>query len=148
MLVGRVARALDRFALFRESRGPVQGIANAGFIQGVAMQMAHTTCHQRTLDVVPGAHADAVARVDGRLAIRRLRAQVGPPVLIYHVHAGSELLAMGIGTGQATQVSALARAHTAYKKAEGSFFQGGSGGSRRRLGVCQARQRQQAEHQG
>ena len=67
-------------------------------------------------EVVPGAFADAVARVHCRLAGPRLRAQIGVPGAITGAYGRCERLAMGIGAGQSAEIAAVADGHARHEK--------------------------------
>jgi hypothetical protein len=67
--------------------------------------------------VVPGALADAVARIHRRRAIPALRAEVGTPGLAAGARGAGKRLADAVGAGQSAEVGALARSGAGNEKA-------------------------------
>src|SRR5205823_13746821 len=67
-------------------------------------------------EVVPGALADAVARVHGRLAGPRLRAQIGVPAALTGAYGRGERLAKRIGAGQSAEIAAVADGYARHEK--------------------------------
>ncbi len=117
VLIGRAARALGGFVLFRQRGSAAQVVAQAGRIECVAMQVGNIFRNCRAGGVVPRASADAIASIDGGLAVFGLRAQVG--VLgFFTADRRCQCLAMLVGAGQSAQVGAFARAGAGNEKAQ------------------------------
>jgi hypothetical protein len=72
MLVGRIADASDDRASFG------QRILKTELVI-VAVKIVDVLRNDHALEVLPGAGPDAIARIDGRLAVGGLRAQIGTP---------------------------------------------------------------------
>ena len=62
-----------------------------------------------TLEILPGTGPDAIARINGRLPIGGLRAQIGTPGFAPSTRALSQFLAIPVCTLDATQIGTLAR---------------------------------------
>jgi hypothetical protein len=69
---GGVADARNHSAPFRQRGLHVELVV-------VAMKIVNVLRNNVTLEVLPGAGPDAIARIDGRLAVGGLRAQIGTP---------------------------------------------------------------------
>src|SRR5262245_4033258 len=63
----------------------------------VAVKIIDALCDDLAFEVLPGPFADAISRVDGRLAVRRLGAQIGAPGLGAGAVALRQLLTVAIG---------------------------------------------------
>src|SRR3954453_2526446 len=98
--VRRVAAAIDDLALLAE-RGLL------GEIVGRAVQVGDILGDHRALGVLPRPLADAVARVDGRLAVGGLRRKIGAPGFCAGTARLCKLLALRIGSLEATEIGAL-----------------------------------------
>src|SRR6185295_3934874 len=94
--VRRVAAAVDDVAALGE-RSLLSEVV-------VAVQLSHVVGDDDALGVAPRAGADAVARVDGRAAGARLRAEVGAPDAVARAGSGGERRAQAIGAGEAAEV--------------------------------------------
>src|SRR5882672_10440735 len=103
VLVRRVAAALDRVALLVQRR-LLADVALAG------MQLADVTRHHHALGVVPGALADALARVDAGVAARQRGAEVRLPVRLLRARGLGERAAVRVSAFQAAEVGAVALA--------------------------------------
>ncbi|MCY1545449.1 hypothetical protein D9M68_813920 [compost metagenome] len=100
--VRRVATPLDRRPLLIQGGVLVQLV--------VAVQLRDRLGDDHALGVLPGPRADTVAGVDRRSPVAGAGAEVGAPGALAGPGGGGELLAMRVGTGQAAEVGALARA--------------------------------------
>jgi hypothetical protein len=60
-----------------------------------------------TIEVVPWARADTIARINGRLIGAGLRAEVGVPDSVTRADDSGEILAMCVGTGQSAEIAAV-----------------------------------------
>ena len=106
MTVRRVAAAVDDVALFGE-RGLL------GEIVAGAVQIGDILGDHDAFRILPGALADAVARIHGRLAVGGLRREVGVPGLDSTCAGARGLrqrLAMIVGAGKAAEIAAIADA--------------------------------------
>ena len=74
----------------------------------VAVQIVDAVRDDFTLEILPRTVADAVARIDRRLAVGGLGAQIGAPGLSARAVALRQLLAMLIGALEAAEIGALA----------------------------------------
>src|SRR5690606_25276522 len=101
--VGAVARAIDLLALLVQCRGLADVVAVAF---DVAVQVRHVLRDDLALRVVPGAVADAIARVDGRLAVGGRGAQIRPPRPPARARGGGQRLAVLVGTRQTAEIRA------------------------------------------
>src|SRR5690606_16432117 len=95
MRVGRVASTVDDVALLGQRSLLAELVV-------VRVQIVDVLGHHDALGVVPRTGANAVTGVDG------LGRQVRAPRLAARADRGGELLAMGVGAGQAAQVGAVA----------------------------------------
>jgi hypothetical protein len=108
---------------------PVRGIAAAvddiallgqcgllGDVVVIAMQIGDILGNDHPFDVLPWTFADAVARVDRRLAVGRLSAEIGVPSVAAGSRGLRQLLANSIRPRQAAEVGALAGAGTGHKE--------------------------------
>ena len=104
---------------FSVARGLLEEIAAALRLdQRVTVKLAEVLGNDRVLRlaelgvgiVVPGAGADAVARIDGGLAGAGLRAEVGAPGVIARADGSGQRLAMRVGSGEAAEIAAFAKA--------------------------------------
>src|ERR1700681_4185814 len=101
MTVRRVAHAgNDKAALGHRS-------AHAQLVV-VAVQIVDVLGDDVTLEVLPRTVADAVARVDRRLAVGVLGTQIGPPGFAPRAVALGQLLAVAVGALEAAEIAALA----------------------------------------
>ena len=111
---GRCSRrrdAVDRFTLLVEREVAVDRVAIA---LHVAVQVRHVVGDELAVLVVPGTRADAIARVHGRLAVGRRRAQIGAPRAAGRRRDSARLghlRAVGVGARKAAVVGAVALAH-------------------------------------
>ena len=94
--IGRVADAGNDGAAFRQRRLHAELVV-------VAVQIVNVLRNNFSLEVLPGTAPDAVARIDGRLAVGGLRAQIGTPGL-------------AAGTGPLRQFLAIAGQHPRYRR--------------------------------
>src|SRR5262249_24804345 len=62
-----------------------------------------------SLGVVPGTLANAIAGIHSRLAIFRAGTQVGAPGAVARSNTLTQVLAVGVGSFQSTDISAIAR---------------------------------------
>ncbi len=108
VLVWTIAAAVDHVASLGQRRLFGEMI--------VAMKLVDVLGDDDPLGVLPGAMADAIARVDSRLAVDRLRAEVGMPRSIAGSRRLGELLAMPIRAFQAAEVCALADSGAGHEK--------------------------------
>lgn len=97
VLIGLVVPAFDSLPSFVE-----RGLEGNGFV--VEMQIRWIGCDQGTPGIVPGAIADSLPSEYAPLA-RLLCTQVGTPLAITGAYCRRQLLAMGIGTFQTTQIT-------------------------------------------
>lgn len=140
VLVGRIAGALDGFLLLRNCRRPAQVVAEAGAVEGVAVQVGDILGDGGAAGVVPRPVADPVAGVDRRLAVGRRRAQIGAPDLLRRTGGLGQRGAVRIGAGQAAEVGALARTDAGHEETQ-RLRRG-----RRLLGESEAGGQQAAAH--
>jgi len=111
VLVRHVADAVDDRALLGECERLVDGVAIA---LDVAMQVGDVVGDELAVLVVPGTGADAIARVDGRLAVGGRGAQIGAPGAPGRCRDGARLghlRTVGVGAREAAVVGAVALAH-------------------------------------
>src|SRR5471032_2069805 len=155
MLVRLVARALHRLVLFGEDGGARQVVAETGGVQRIAMQVRHVARDHGAARVEPGPVADAVARIDSRLAVGSLRSQIRAPGLLAGADRFGQLLTVRIGAGQAAEVRAFAQAFAGDEETQWLGRIGGTRGVRlrrsrrlRQRGMGQAQRRDGAAHQG
>jgi len=73
------------------------------------VKLVDALCNHGALGVLPRAVADAIAGIDGGLAVRRLGADIGVPCLAAGAGGLGELLAVPVRAGEAAEVGALAR---------------------------------------
>src|SRR5688572_24116445 len=105
VLVGCVAAAIDRRALFVERKFLVDAVPIA--IQ-VAVQVGDIPCDDCSTRVVPRSASDTIARVDGLgLSLSRRGAQVGAPGPVTGSDGRRELLAVGICSGETAQIGSV-----------------------------------------
>jgi len=69
--------------------------------------MRDITGNQFAANIVPWSRADAIARIDGRLAGTSLRAQVGAPCPISRTHVCSQPLAVYVCPDETAEVTAV-----------------------------------------
>src|SRR6185503_17116120 len=112
--VGRVARSVDDLALFVQSDGLPDVVA---VTLRVAMQLIDVRRDDDALRVVPGTAADAVARVDGQRRACGSLAEIRAPGPAARTGGLRQRLTVLVGARQATQVRAIAEAHTADEEA-------------------------------
>jgi len=105
VLVGHIAEAFNRVALFIEHGGFGNGGAHARQLQSIAVQIGEAHGDALALGVEPRAVADAVARVDG---IGALGAHVGVPGAVARAGGGGQVLAPLVGSGHPAVVGAVA----------------------------------------
>ncbi len=110
--VDLIAKARDDFALFSQ-RGVLADLGIG------AVQVGHAGGNDHALGVAPRAVANAIARIDGRLAIQRSIAQIGAPGFVACAHACGQRLAVAISPGQPAQVAALAGVGAGDEEAHG-----------------------------
>src|SRR5262249_6236549 len=96
--IGVVAAAIDHLALLAQRA--LLGELVVGAVQVVDVLRDHLA-----FGVAPRTAADAVARIDGRAA---LRAEIGMPGVAAGAGALGQLLAMAVGALDAAQIAALA----------------------------------------
>jgi hypothetical protein len=123
----RVTDAVDYLALLGP-RGLLEKIAAALRLdERVAVKLAEVLRNDRVLrvaklgqrSVVPGALANTVASIDGRLARPSLSTQVSVPSVTAGANRASERLAVRVGASQPAQVASLAHANAGNKEAHG-----------------------------
>src|SRR4051812_22804273 len=95
--VRREADARDDETALRERRHRAELVV-------VAVQVIDAGRHDLTLEVLPRALADAVARIHRRLAARFLRREIGVPGLSPRAMALGQCLAIPVGTLDAAEV--------------------------------------------
>jgi len=118
VLVGHVADTVYFVTLFAEGRGLGESVANAGLIQGVAVEIANVRRDAVALRAEPGAVTDAVTGVDGGLAAFGLRAEVGVPGE-GAAGCGGQLLAAGVGACDATEIASFTATGTGDEETHG-----------------------------
>src|SRR5580692_8342832 len=96
MPVGGVAPAIDDVAFFGKRSLLGQVI--------LAVQLGDILGDDDALGVGPGTFADAVASIGRRLAVGRLRAQIGVPSMAAGAGCLRQLLAVLIGPGEAAEI--------------------------------------------
>ena len=95
--------AVDDLALFAE-RGLL------GEVVAGAVQIGDVLGDHRALGILPRSLADAVARIDGRLAVGGLRREVGAPGFAAGAGGLRQRLAVIVGAGEAAEIAAIADA--------------------------------------
>ena len=75
----------------------------------VAVQIVNVLSDDFALEILPGAVANAVTRIDSGLAVGSLGAQIGAPGLSSRAVALCQLLTMLVGAFKAAEIGALAR---------------------------------------
>src|SRR5262245_65095022 len=103
VMVRLLGAILDRLAALVDGRVLVDVVAGR-------VQVLDVPRDAHALGVVPGALADAVARMDDTLVaeLDALRAQVGTPVALAGSRRRGELLAVGVRAGEPAEIAALA----------------------------------------
>src|SRR6266446_5048580 len=91
------------------------------------MQLVDILGDRHALAVLPGSASDAVARVDRRLAVGGLRAEVGVPGMAAGTDCLGELLAQPVGAGEAAEIATLAGAGAGDKKRRAGLLRQGAG---------------------
>src|ERR1700674_3189933 len=105
-----VAQAVDHLPFFRERCLLAKVVAKARKFGRVSVQVGDALAYLRAFRVIPGALADAVARVDGWLIARSLRAEIRVPGLIAAPGRCGTHLAVRVRSRQSTQVRAFTTA--------------------------------------
>ena len=98
---------------------PAAFFVKAGFLVDLAveMQVIDTLCDQISFCVVPGATADAVARIDYLAAVQGGGAEVGAPGAIAGTGRSGQRLTVLVRAREAAEVGALAGAYASDEKA-------------------------------
>src|SRR6516225_5573764 len=104
VLIGSVAAAVDHIAFLGQCRLLGQVV--------VAVQFVDIFGDDHPLGVLPRTMPDAVARVDRRLTVGRLRAEVGMPGMAAGPYRLRQLLADAVGAREPGEVGALAGPRT------------------------------------
>ncbi len=115
--IGIVIQTGHDLAFFGEAGELIQIIALMREFHRIAMEMGQILRDHFAFEVVPGAFADAVARIDGGLAGSRLRAQVGVPCFIAGAYGSGERLAMRVSAGESAEIAAVTNGFTGHEKA-------------------------------
>ena len=76
-------------------------------VHELAVQSIQVLRHHDAVGIVPGAKADAVPCVDCRLVTVGVDAEVGTPGLAPGAGGFSQVLAMGVGASQSTEVGSI-----------------------------------------
>ena len=103
----------NRLSFFVKRVGHTDEVADARLFQRVAVQFGNAARDDLAALVVPGAVADAIARVDG---VGALRAEIGMPRHIATPDRSRERLTMGIGAGESSQVRAAAKSDAGHEE--------------------------------
>ena len=80
------------------------------------MQVVDVLCHDLALKVLPGTIADAVARIDGWLAVGSLRAEIRVPGLVSSAGSGRQLLTVAVRALDAAKVGAFTGPDAGHKE--------------------------------
>jgi hypothetical protein len=80
------------------------------------VEIVNVLSNNFTLEILPGTGPDAIARINGRLPIGGLRAQIGTPGFAPSTRALSQFLAIPVCTLDAAQIGTLARARARDEK--------------------------------
>ena len=112
--VGRVARPVHHLALLGEGVGLSDVVAIA---LRVSVQLVDVASDEDTLDVVPGAAANPIARVDGRGGPGRGLAQIRAPRAASRTGRLCQRLTVFVGAREAAQVRAIAETDAGDEKA-------------------------------
>ena len=131
MLVGLVAPAVDRLALFVERELLVDAVAVA---LNVAVQVGDVLSDDGSLGVVPRTIADAITGVHRRLTAGCRRAEVSPPRSTAGSRGLGERLAVTIGTCETSEIGSIPRAHAGDEEAHGLTWLLGSSLPEPRIG--------------
>jgi hypothetical protein len=91
-------------------------------VHELTVQLIQVFSHHDAIGVVPGAEANAVARVDGGLITFGVNAQIGSPGFALGTGNFRQSLAVGIGTSQSTQIGAVAGTGAGDKETHGIFL--------------------------
>ena len=134
MPIGWIGAVFDAQPVFIQRGVPAQ-------LAGGRVQFIHCAGNYLAFGVLPGAAADAVARID-EVAVAQfggLRAQVGMPDVVARANGLRQGLAVLVGTGQTTEVAAPTRACAGHKKGHvlGARGQVGTGHQSSQAGDCQ-----------
>jgi hypothetical protein len=81
------------------------------------MQLGGIPGDHDALGILPGSLADAVARIDGGLAVGALRRQIGPPGFCSGARGLRQGLAIIVGAGQTAEIGAVADADRGHEEA-------------------------------
>src|SRR5690606_32962722 len=114
--VRAVARTVDLLTLLAEGRR-LADVVPVAF--DVAVQVGHVLRDELALHVVPGARADPVARIDGRLAIGRRGAEVCTPRPIAGAGGLRQRLAVLVGSLETSEVATIAQSDARHEEAHG-----------------------------
>src|SRR5215472_9382973 len=106
--VGRIAAAIDDVALLGGRR------LLAKVVRGV--HLVDIAGDHHPLGIAPWTGADAVARIDRRLAVRLLRAEIGAPSMASRADRFGELLAMLVRTVEPAKIAAMAEPHAGHEE--------------------------------
>lgn len=117
-----VAQAVDHLPFFRERCLFRQIVAQARKFGRVSVQIGRALRYLRAFRVIPGPLTDAVARVDGRLIARSLRAEIRVPGLIAAPGRCGKHLAVRVRSRQSTQIRAFTTARAGDEKAHGLLW--------------------------
>jgi len=91
------------------------------------VQFVETFGDDHALDVLPRTLADAVVRVDRRLAIGRLGAEIGVPAMAAGTDGLGQALTDSVGSSQATEIGTLAGAGAGHKEGHIGLLRRGAG---------------------
>jgi len=104
-------QARNDLALLRERGHFVQIAAETGKFDGVPVQIGKIMSDHFPFGVVPGSLPNPVPRIDRRLTVLGLRAEVCVPGVIASPHYGSKRLAVRVRAGQTAEVRPFAQPH-------------------------------------
>jgi hypothetical protein len=117
MLVRRITKnsGVDAVAFF----GDRVFVVN---IRIVVQQTVDVRSYRHSLGITPWALPNAVNCIYSGLSLGFLSTQIGAPLAMTSSDGLSEILAVGIGASEATQVSALAEPNTSDKETQWQWF--------------------------
>jgi hypothetical protein len=99
--IGRIAHAGDHGTPFRQRGLHVEPVV-------IAVQIVSALRNNFTLEVLPGAGADPIARIDGGFAVGGLGTQIGSPGFAASTCPLRQLLAVPVSTFDTAKIGALA----------------------------------------
>src|SRR5215472_2334922 len=109
VLVGGIATAVDDITLLGK-RGLFGQIV-------LTMQVIDVLGDDDALVILPGPPADAIARIDRRMPVCRLRAEIGVPGMVARSSCLRQLLAEPVRTRQSAEIRSFARSGTGDEEA-------------------------------